>query len=80
MGLAYVGLKQDDKAIEAFREAATLQPMSPYPWYEMGMAHHRLNRPDKVVEVIERLNQFDPKMTKKLIDDTGLMPPGASIR
>ena len=80
MGLVYVGLKQGDKPIETFREAATLQPMSPYPWYEMGMAHHRLNRPGKVVEVIERLNPFDPKMTKKLIDDTGLMPPGASIR
>jgi tetratricopeptide (TPR) repeat protein len=80
MGLAFVVLKQDTQAINAFREAAKLQPMSPYPKYKMGMAYHRLNQTDKVADVIQQLNEFDPKMTKKLIDDTGLLPPDASIR
>jgi len=74
MGLAFVVLKQDTQAINAFREAAKLQPVSPYPKYEMGMAYHRLNQTDKVADVIQQLNEFDPKMTKSSLTTPDFYP------
>lgn len=44
--------------------------MSPYPWYQLGMAHHPLNHPDKVAAIIAHLERFDPKMTQQLKNDT----------
>jgi len=52
-------------------EAATLQPMNPHAWYQLGMAHHTLQHPDKVKEVALHLVRFDPRMTRRLILDAG---------
>lgn len=71
MGMCHASLGRHEEAAKALEEAATLQPMNPYAWYQLGMAHHALHNPDKIKEVIEYLFRFDPKMTRKLIQDTG---------
>ncbi len=70
MGMCHAALGRHEEAAKALEEAATLQPMNPYAWYQLGMAHHVLRNADKVKEVIEYLFRFDPKMTRKLIQDT----------
>lgn len=35
------------------------------------MAHHTLNHEDKVTEIVKHLHRFDPKMSQRLIADTG---------
>ena len=48
-----------------------LQPMNGSAWYYLGMAHHTLHRPEKVVSVIRHLHRFDPKLAHRLIVDAG---------
>ena len=43
--------------------------MNPHAWYALGMAYHALGRDDKVRATLERLRQFDPKMTAQLERD-----------
>lgn len=69
LGLAHAALGQHENAATALREAATLQPMNPHAWYQLGMAYHTLNKPGKVDEVVMHLFRFDPKMTRRLIQD-----------
>ena len=45
--------------------------MNPHAWYQLGMAYHTLRNPEKVNEVVMHLLRFDPKMTRRLILDTG---------
>jgi hypothetical protein len=45
--------------------------MNPHAWYALGMAHHHLNEPERVTEIIMHLHRFDPIMTRHLIQDTG---------
>jgi tetratricopeptide (TPR) repeat protein len=71
LGLAYTAQGRLEAAAEAFENAATLQPMNPHAWYNLGMTYYTLRNQDKVSEIIGHLNRFDPKMTKKLIQDTG---------
>jgi Flp pilus assembly protein TadD len=72
MGLAYGVLGRHDKAVAALGRAAELQPMNPYAWYNLGMAHAAVGDRDKVAETHAHLDRFDPKMAKKLADDAGL--------
>jgi hypothetical protein len=44
--------------------------MNPHAWYNLGMAYYTLGDKDKVGEIIEHLNRFDPKMTRQLIHET----------
>lgn len=58
-------------AIDAYEQAAQRQPMNAQVWYALGMAWHGLHDPEKVQAVVEHLNRFDPRMTRRLILDTG---------
>ena len=69
LGLSLAALDQHEAAAAALHEAATLQPMNPHAWYQLGMAHHTLHQPDKVKEVALHLLRFDPRMTRRLIQD-----------
>jgi Tfp pilus assembly protein PilF len=71
MGHAHAALGQHGEAAVALQEAATLQPMNPHAWYALGMAYHHCRNPDKVKEIVEHLFRFDPKMTRRLIQDAG---------
>lgn len=71
LGLCYATLGRHQEAAGALEEAAALQPANPFAWYQLGMAYHMLREADKVKEVIEHLYRFNPRMTRKLIRDTG---------
>jgi len=71
LGICQAKLGKHAEAAKALHEAATQQPMNPHAWYALGMAHHHLNEPDRVTEIIQHLHRFDPIMTRHLIQDTG---------
>ena len=59
------------KPREALEQAATLQPMNHHAWYQLGMAHHTTGNTARFEQVVMHLLRFDPKMTRRLIVDTG---------
>ena len=71
LGLALAALRRHQEAAAALHEAATLQPMNPHAWYALGMAHHALGDAAKLKEVALHLVRFDPRMTRRLIQDSG---------
>jgi tetratricopeptide (TPR) repeat protein len=71
LGLCQATLGQYEDAVKSFERTVQLESMSPHAWYQLGLAHHARRDPDKVKTVIEQLHRFDPKMTRKLILDTG---------
>jgi tetratricopeptide (TPR) repeat protein len=79
MGLALAALGRHEEAAQALEQAARLQPMNGYAWYELGMAYHALNNRDKLDEVIAHLNRFDPNMTQHLIRATGKSADSAPV-
>lgn len=71
LGLAHAALGQHAEAAAALQQAATLQPMNPHAWYALGMALHANGEPDRVKEVALHLLRFDPRMTRRMIQDSG---------
>ena len=71
MGIAFAALGRHAEAAKALEEAAALQPMNPHAWYNLGMAYHTLENQQKVRQIIDHLNGFDPKMKQRLMQDTG---------
>ncbi len=71
LGLAHAQLGQHQDAAAALQQAAELQPMNPHAWYALGMAHHALGDAARLKEVALHLVRFDPKMTRRLIVDSG---------
>ncbi len=69
LGLCHATLGDHAQAARALERTAQLQPMNSHAWYHLGMAHSTLHNADKVKEVIEHLNRFDRKMTRRLILD-----------
>lgn len=70
MGLCYAELGRHDDAARSLEKAAEIQPLSPYPLYHLGMAYFTLGHREKVDGVIAKLKGFDPKVTRRLIEDT----------
>jgi tetratricopeptide (TPR) repeat protein len=70
MGLCYAATGRHREAAESLLKAADIQPLSPYPFYHLGMAYHMLGDRKRVDKVIAQLKVFDPKVTRKLIEDT----------
>jgi tetratricopeptide (TPR) repeat protein len=71
LGLAHAQLGQHREAAEALEQAATLQPMNPHAWYQLGIALHLTGNAERFMQVIMHLLRFDPKMTRRLILDSG---------
>jgi hypothetical protein len=44
--------------------------MNSIAWYELGMTYYALKEYDKLHEVLDYLNGFDPKMTMQLMRET----------
>lgn len=70
MGLCFAELGLHIEAAQSLQKAADIQPLSPYPLYHLGMAYYTLGDRKKVEEVIAKLKGFDPKVARKLIEDT----------
>ena len=46
--------------------------MSPHAWYQLGMALHVAgNSEERFLQVVMHLLRFDPKATRRLIQDSG---------
>lgn len=71
MGLAHASLGEHAAAAVALSEAARLQPMNGHAWYQLGMAYHHNGEANKVGQVVNKLLEFDPKITRQLIKDSG---------
>lgn len=71
LGLAYAALGRHQDAADALEQAAKLQPMNPHAWYQLGMALHVTGNPERFEQVVMHLLRFDPRMTRRLILDSG---------
>jgi|SRR2546425_483324 len=71
LGLAHAHLGRHREAAEALEQAATLQPMNHHAWYQLGMALHATHNTERFEQVVMHLLRFDPKETRRLIQDTG---------
>jgi tetratricopeptide (TPR) repeat protein len=71
MGIAHAQLGQHREAAEALEQAATLQPMNDHAWYQFGMALHATGNTERFEQVVMHLLRFDPKATRRLIQDSG---------
>ena len=71
MGIAHAQLGQHREAAEALEQAATLQPMNHHAWYQFGMALHATGNKERFDQVVMHLLRFDPKATRRLIQDSG---------
>lgn len=70
-GLAHAALGEHAEAAAALKEAARLQPMNGIAWYQLGMAYHRNGQADQVEKVLRKLIEFEPKMSRQLVRDSG---------
>jgi tetratricopeptide (TPR) repeat protein len=71
LGLAQAALGRHPEAAAALEEAAKLQPMNPHAWYQLGMALHVCGRTERFDQVALHLLRFDPRMTRRMIVDSG---------
>jgi len=71
LGIAHAQLGQHREAAEALEQAATLQPMNHHAWYQFGMALHATGNTERFEQVVMHLLRFDPKATRRLIQDSG---------
>ena len=71
LGLAHAALGRHREAATALEQAATLQQMNPHAWYQLGMALHLTGNTERFEQVVMHLLRFDPRMTRRLIVDSG---------
>ncbi len=71
LGLAFAALDRHKDAATALEQAAALQPMNPHAWYALCMALHTTGNRERFDEAVMHLLRFDPKMTRRLIQETG---------
>lgn len=69
-GMSCSSLGLHEQAISDFEEAAKLQPLNPHALFELGMQYHATKNSEKVLEIIKRMREFDPKATQQLIQAT----------
>lgn len=70
--LSLIRLGRVEESIPVLRANTELQPMSPYGWYQLAHAYHRLGDEARAREVMKKLAQFEPKVAKQLERETGL--------
>jgi tetratricopeptide (TPR) repeat protein len=70
--LSLIKLDRVEEAVPLLKKNTELQAMSPYGWYQLGHAYHRLNEQERVVKVIRRLAEFEPSVARQLERETGV--------
>jgi tetratricopeptide (TPR) repeat protein len=75
--LSLIKLGRVQEAIPLLKKNTELQPMSPFGWYQLAHAYHRLNEKDRVAKVIRRLAEFEPKVALQLERETGVITNSA---
>lgn len=56
-------------------KTTTLQPMAPHGWYRLGQVELALGAPEKALQVVDRLRQFEPRVAAQLKRDIGVDVP-----
>jgi tetratricopeptide (TPR) repeat protein len=75
--LSLIKLGRIEEAIPLLKKNTELQPMSPFGWYQLAHAYHRLHQTDRVAKVIRRLAEFEPKVALQLERETGVITNSA---
>ncbi len=73
-GLGLILLQQHrfDEAEAALTRNTRLQPMSPHGWYRLAQVHMSRNESHKAIDIIRRLEGFEPAVAAQLARETGL--------
>ena len=71
--LSLIKTDRIDAAIPLLLKNIELQPMSPFGFYQLAHAYHRLGAADKVARTIRKLADFEPKVAKQLERETGVV-------
>ena len=71
--LSLIKIGRVEQAVPLLRRNIELQPMSPFGFYQLAHAYHRLGDRDKVAGTIKRLAAFEPKVAKQLENETGVV-------
>ena len=76
-GLALALMEQGrlHEARDVLEKTTALQPMAPHGWYRLGQVELALGSPEKALQVVGRLRQFEPKVAAQLKRDIGLHLP-----
>ena len=76
-GLALALIEQGRlrEARDVLKKTTTLQPMAPHGWYRLGQVELALGAPEKALQVVDRLRQFEPKVAEQLKRDIGVCLP-----
>lgn len=72
LGLAWIGQGKLHEARQALKNTTTLQPLAPHGWYRLAQVELALGAPEKALEVLDRLRQFEPKVAAQLKRDIAL--------
>ena len=76
-GLALALIEQGrlHEARDVLKKTTILQPMAPHGWYRLGQVELALGAPEKALQVVDRLRQFEPKVAAQLKRDIGACLP-----
>ena len=61
LGIIYKSLFQDNKAIEAFKQALKINPAMRIAWFKLGLIYEGMENFDKAIEAFKHLVQLDPQ-------------------
>jgi len=70
--ISMLAMARPADAIPLLERNTALQPMSPYGWYQLAHAYHRLGRADRVAATIRHLAGFEPAVARRLERETGV--------
>lgn len=70
--LSLIKLGRVEEALEPLRANTRLQPLSPYGFYQLAHALHRLGRSDEAKKVIIQVSGFEPQVARQLQRETGI--------
>jgi len=73
-GLSLVKTGRLEESIAPLKRTCELQPMSPFGYYQLAHVYHRLERPEQVARIIQRLSGFEPQVARQLERETGVGP------
>ena len=75
LGIAYVNLRQPDRAAAAFRSALRHNPRETTAWYRLAVILTRQGDLAGAREAYERLRLLDPAQAAQLVPLLGQVPP-----
>ena len=72
LALSLISTRHPEEAVGPLKRNTTLQPMSPYGWYQLARVQHQLGRTGEAQTILDHLAKFDPDVARQLARETGL--------